>query len=182
MTTPASKLPAPNEHASFGFMSVIELPTLGHCGGLLTVSSIGRPIEFHCTSPVPVNRSQQIMYGQTYRGFLFCEQIGAALIDKVKQTPNFLLTYQPDLLPIGEIVDWPILLVEPKSTEAPFDGSGLQTFETENQRCWCVNLEQASVELARTHACRFAEKLPFDEPFERIAQAIEEAHAVIRAA
>ena len=77
---------------SFGFLTVVELPGIGHSGGLLIVSQIGRPIEFHCTAPVGANRAQEIMYGKTYNGFLYSDQIGTALVDKTKKRPHVFVT------------------------------------------------------------------------------------------
>jgi hypothetical protein len=73
----------------FGFITVVEVPELGFAGGMLVVSPQGRPIEFHCTPPVAENRTQKILYGQTYRGFLFCDQIAASIFEKSKARPQF---------------------------------------------------------------------------------------------
>ena len=182
MSKLAYTLPQPNTHATFGFINVIDLPTVGLCGGLLVVSHLGRPLEFHCTAPCPPNRAQQIMYGQTYRGFVFTDQIGAALIDSVKHVPSAYLTCSPEMLPISEIVDPPVVLAEISDAEKPFDGSGLPQFKVEQVQFSCVNLVQNQTNTLQGHIEKFHTKLPIDEPFERIAQAIEEAHAVLRAA
>jgi len=178
----AYTLPAPGAHATFGFINVIDLPTVGLCGGLLVVSHLGRPLEFHCTAPCPPNRAQQIMYGQTYRGFVFTDQIGAALVDSAKHVPSAYLTCSPEMLPIGELVDPPVVLAEISETEKPFDGSGLPQFKVDQIQFSCVNLAKDQTIALQGHIEKFHAKLPIDEPFERIAQAIEEAHAVLRAA
>lgn len=175
-------LPDQTTHATFGFIHVIDLPTVGLCGGLLIVSHLGRPLEFHCTAPCPPNRAQQIMYGETYRGFVFTDQIGAALVDSAKHLPSAYLTCSPDMLPIGELVDPPVVLAEILDTEKPFDGSGVPQFKLGDIQFSCVNLERTQTETLRWHIEKFHSKLPVDEPFERISQAIEEAHAVLRAA
>ena len=182
MSKLAYTLPQPDAHATFGFINVIDLPTVGLCGGLLVVSHLGRPLEFHCTAPCPPNRAQQIMYGQTYRGFVFTDQIGAALIDSVKHVPSAYLTCSPEMLPISEIVDPPVVLAEISDAEKPFDGSGLPQFKVEQVQFSCVNLAKDQTDTLQGHIEKFQAKLPIDEPFERIAQAIEEAHAVLRAA
>jgi len=175
-------LPDQTTHATFGFIHVIDLPSVGLCGGLLIVSHLGRPIEFHCTAPCPPNRAQQIMYGQTYRGFVFTDQIGAALVDSVKHLPAAYLTCLPDMLPIGQQVDPPVVLAEISDTEKPFDGSGLPQFKVQEIQFSCVNLARDQTKTLQGHIEKFHAKLPIDEPFERISQAIEEAHAVLRAA
>lgn len=185
-TEPNTFQPLPN--ATFGFLDVVELPSVGYCGGLLIVSQLGRPLEFHCTAPVAVNRAQQILYGQTYRGFLCTEQIAAALIDKAKHDPTTYLVSDPDLLPISEIVDPPVVMAEiNKDADNQFDGTGLKSFTVRDIHFWAVNTGAAShskISLETLVDCveRFHNKLPIDEPFERIACAIEEAHAVLRAA
>jgi hypothetical protein len=188
LSTNESNLFQPLANVTFGFLDVVELPSVGYCGGLLIVSQLGRPLEFHCTAPVVINRAQQILYGQTYRGFLCTEQIGAALIDKAKHVPTAYLISDPDLLPISEVVDPPVVMAGiKKAAGTEFDGVGLKSFAVQEQTYWAVNVHAASqakvsVEALADCVNRFHKKLPIDEPFERIACAIEEAHAVLRAA
>ena len=33
--------------AKYGFITIVDVPELGHAGGLLVLSPEGRPIEFH---------------------------------------------------------------------------------------------------------------------------------------
>ncbi len=167
---------------TFGFMTVVELPSLGHCGGLLVVSKIGRPIEFHCTAPVATNRAQQIMYGETYSGFLFSDQIGMALIDKARERPSIFLTDRSEMLPLTELIDNPLVFAEPVDSKGEFDGSGLEHFDLSGQSVYCVNYRGTKATAIAEGVQEFASRLPLDEPFERIRQAIEEAHSVLRAA
>ena len=167
---------------AFGFMTVIEVPSLGHCGGLLVVSRIGRPLEFHCTAPVGPNRAQEIMYGATYKEFLYSEQIGMALVHKTKTKPGLFLADCGDLLPISKLIDIPIILVEEKNAADPISGRGLENFTVKNQRICFVDSSLKQREWIRSSAELFARSVPLEEPFERIRQAIEEAHKVIRAA
>lgn len=171
-----------DSNSVFGFITVVELPSLGHCGGLLVVSNIGRPIEFHCTAPVGSNRAQEIMYGRTYQGYLFSDQIGMALVDKAKKQPTVLVTDCPDMLPISEQVDTPLILAEDKNVAEPFDGRGLKSFQVEKQPIYCVNTNADELDQLNRIVKGFTRVLPLDEPFERIRQAIEEAHKVMRAA
>ncbi|MEN0109860.1 MAG: hypothetical protein AAF805_03970, partial [Planctomycetota bacterium] len=55
-------------------------------GGLLTVCSRGRPLEFHVTEPIHPSRAEQILFGASLRPYLCGERIGAALLAKA-QTP-----------------------------------------------------------------------------------------------
>ena len=168
--------------ATYGFITVVELNGIGHCGGLLIVSQIGRPIEFHCTAPVTANRAQEIMYGKTYNGFLVADQIGMALVDKAKHQPTMFVTDCVDMLPITELIDAPLIFAEaPKSAE-PFDGQGLTSFQINHQPVYCINAKRSQVDSLENSLHKFTKMLPLDEPFERICQAIEEAHTGLRAA
>jgi len=163
-------------------MTVVELDSVGHCGGLLVVSQIGRPIEFHCTAPVATNRAQQIMYGQTYNGFLVADQIGMAMVDKVKSQPTMYVTDCVDMLPITELIDAPLIFADRELDETPFDGTGLAKFKIGNKPVYCVNAKADLVPYVEACITKFASMLPLDEPFERVCQAIEEAHIGVRAA
>jgi hypothetical protein len=167
---------------SFGFMTVVELPSLGHCGGLLVVSKIGRPIEFHCTAPVAINRAQQIMYGETYSGFLFSDQIGMALIEKTRERPSVFITDCEEMLPLTELIDNPLIFAESVDSKSDFDGSGLECFDLSGQPVYCLNRRGSEALSISQGVHEFTRRLPLDEPFERIRQAIEEAHSVLRAA
>ncbi|MFK7768903.1 MAG: hypothetical protein AB8B55_16905 [Mariniblastus sp.] len=168
---------------TFGFLTVVEVPVLGHCGGLLVVSKIGRPIEFHCTAPVASNRAEEIMYGKTYQGFLYSDQIGMALVDKAKHQPTIFVTDCPDMLPIAELIDQPLIFPESKESEnGAFDPRGLKKIEVSNQTIYCINAKLELLPSLQSETKRFVSTLPLEEPFERIRQAIDEAHAVVRAA
>lgn len=169
-------------NATFGFLTVVELASLGHCGGLLIVSQIGRPIEFHCTAPVASNRAQEIMYGKTYNGFLYSDQIGMALVDKAKHLPTLFVTDCEEVLPITELIDSPLIFAEGSQSQGTFDGVGLKSFELEKQKLYCVNANADQLDGIQTNVEAFARSLPLEEPFERIRLAIEEAHACVRAA
>ena len=168
--------------ATYGFITVVELNGIGHCGGLLIVSQIGRPIEFHCTAPVTSNRAQEIMYGKTYNGFLVADQIGMALVDKAKNQPTMFVTDCVDMLPITELIDAPLIFAQPSEEKEPFDGQGLTTFQINEQSVYCINASSGHVDALRTSLQAFTKMLPIDEPFERICRAIEEAHTGLRAA
>lgn len=167
---------------TYGFLSVVEIPSAGHCGGLLIVSQIGRPIEFHCTAPVATNRAQEIMYGQTYTGFICADQIGMSLVDKTKNQPTLFLTDCADALPLSELIDSPLVLVENSNVANPFDGQGLKKFTVKDHVAFCVNAQQDQLDSIEQCVKSFTRSLPIEEPFERIRQAIEEAHAGCRAA
>lgn len=80
------------DEPSFGFLSTLESPEYGHFGGYLIVSPLGRPLEFHCTSPVRPSRAQEILYGPTLQPYLIGEQISGALLAAAKLTPQLVFT------------------------------------------------------------------------------------------
>ena len=66
---------------NLGFLSIAEEPS-GFIGGYLVTNSWGRPLEFRISSAVQPNKVQQILYGETLRGYLCGEVIGKTLIEK----------------------------------------------------------------------------------------------------
>lgn len=167
----------------FGFITVVEVPELGFAGGMLVVSPQGRPIEFHCTPPVAENRTQKILYGQTYRGFLFCDQIASSIFEKSKSRPQLLITDRAELLALDKIDQTPVLLL---CSDAPPEDR-----PAENRvACFDVGGERVSAQIrddvllsSVKYACNeFTKSLPLVEPFERIRLAIDEAQAVSRQA
>ena len=83
---------------TLGFLTVVEHPQFGLCGGYLLLNFAGRPVEFHCTTPIKPNRAQEILYGPTLESFLYGEQIGRTLIQQGGQSP---LTVFTDREPAG---------------------------------------------------------------------------------
>ena len=67
-------------------------------------------------------------------------------------------------------------------TKSDFDGSGLECFDLSGQSVYCLNRRGSEALSISQGVHEFARRLQLDEPFERIRQAIEEAHSVLRAA
>ena len=162
-----------------GFITVVETPEIGFSGGLLIVNTLGRPIEFHCTAAVKINRAQKILYGKTYQGFLFCDQIAGSLIEHTRTQPQAYVTDCVDLLPLSESVESPVLLL-PEQPEVVTERKDLGHFQLQDRRFWFDNLEREQAEPMRGLCERFCDTLPIDEPLERIREAISEAQAVAR--
>ena len=78
---PNKAMPHENQsrETTFGYLSTVHTAEDGYFGGYLIISAIGRPLEFHCTSPVRPSRAQEILYGPTLQPYLMGEQIGAAV-------------------------------------------------------------------------------------------------------
>jgi hypothetical protein len=86
---------------TFGYLSAVRSPEYGCFGGYLVISSLGRPLEFHCTAPVQPTRAQEVLYGPTLELCLFGEQIRGSLLDAARIQPAVILTDQPAA--IGEV-------------------------------------------------------------------------------
>ncbi len=157
----------------YGFLSVAEIDRLGFCGGLLVLSTRGRPLEFHCTAPVNPNRAQQILYGRSLRPFIVCDQIGMTLIQKVSEKLCMILVDDAELSGLTELlVGTPVVRVY-RDGQSPDSWSG-QVLELEGQN---ISISDSADERCQSMLRRFLKHLPLTEPFDRIYQAIGEAHA-----
>ena len=145
--------------AIFGFYSVMELDEVGFCGGFLVLNEIGRPLEFHCTLPVKPERSQQILYGKSLRNFLYSEHIGPPLVHKARNRATIVLVNQSESIELGRHIEAEVALVTPRENDTP-------------------EILGANVNVAAR--CRQAAGFDLQEPFERIAAAIDEANSVTR--
>ncbi len=162
---------------TLAFLSVRRYDNLGCCGGLLLVNTKGRPLEFHCTSPVLPSRTQTILFGRTLDEFVFCEQIAQALIAQLNQRPVAILTNTPELERLVGATEHNLIFLESKSSERwslaaawdwEFDGRAARLW----QGTTVATTEPTELEpILRS----FHNRVPIDEPFERIALALDEA-------
>ena len=160
------------------YLSARTIEGLGAVGGLLLVNQTGRPVEFHCTSPVTTTRTQEILFGQTLDRYLFCEQIARALADELKQKPTFFLTNVSELIEFRSQIETPVVYVR-KIENGGQEPAHPPQFEIDGRAVYLMHGAQ-SVDGLETSLRAFHRTVPIDEPFERIAQALEEAHAVAR--
>ena len=169
---------------SFGFLDVHFSEHLGFAGGLLLVNQEARPLEFHCTTPVPLNRTEKILYGATYKSHVCCDLIGATLIEKSSTAPELLLVEQPELMELAGRIASPILLL----AESCYCDSGLHDVQYPEMLIDGVEVQVLTkdieqFEFVRAACERFTSSVSLDEPFERIRSAIREAHqSAIKAA
>jgi hypothetical protein len=176
--------PITNATATYGFISVREFEGAGFCGGLLIVSHLGRPIEFHCSAPVIPNRAQQILYGQTYPTYLLCEQIGLALIQKAKVSPQLFLANQVELLALNSMISTPVVALGGAEKEKDRPALQAALISYDQLQLWyqpCVARDpELCLRTINSLLEGFTKTLTLDEPFERIDKAIEEAQAIAR--
>ena len=187
--------------SALGFLTVIEHPEHGLFGGYLVLDRAGRPLEFHCTTPVKPNRAQQILYGPTLEPYLFGEQIGQALLSKAAVEPLFVCTDRRPAMAVRDYVEVPVALLLPsEETASPEIGppSDPQPVDGPTGGVWRLDAPHAAgprltgFRLGRNRLAvpahydderqlivdRFghlAESFDLIEPFVRIREAIEEA-------
>lgn len=102
---------SPSCATTFGYLTCVQSPDHGCFGGYLVVSELGRPLEFHCTSPVRPSRAQEILYGPTLQPYLIGEQIGGSLLDAAKLSPRLILTDRAAMAVIRSRMDVPMVIV-----------------------------------------------------------------------
>ena len=170
---------ANQSESRLGFITVVETPEIGFSGGLLIVNTLGRPIEFHCTAAVKINRAQKILYGRTYQSFLFCDQIAASLLEHTRTQPQAYVTDCVELMPLTESVESPVLLL-PNHPDTITEREDLSHFQLDERRVWFGSSEREQAEPIRGVCQRLCDTLSIEEPLDRIREAISEAQAVAR--
>ena len=186
---------------NWGFLTVTENQRFGLIGGYLVLNHLGRPLEFHCTTPVRANRAQEILYGTTLNAFLYGEQIAQTLIKRAKVKPCAVLTDCLQVLTVQEFVEMPICYINREALESEKqlaiyvseknDASSenhdvldpipySSTFRWSKQsigRYQLVLPELVSCPVSETadELKNVSSTIDFLEPFERIRLAIEEA-------
>lgn len=174
---------------ALGFLSVVEAPQGGVVGALLVLNPKGRPLEFHCTSPVQPNRSQAILYGSTLRPFLWGEQIGVTLLNRARGRLSVTFADAPELLAARDHWSFPLLYLFPKVQVVPDRGEGLAGEpptgpvdpwqEAMEVQCW----QGTTCGVESRHASDLSSallllagwpRLDLYEPFQRLRDAIDE--------
>ena len=166
-----------NKESLIGFLSVIELREEVLIGGYLILNSKGRPVEFHCTSPVQPNRAQQILYGTALRPYLCGERIGQALVRQSKQRPELVCVDVADAIDLREHVSMPIILLTGGVDDNDSDDSSLPNLFRIVLGSTVARIHPADQD--RRSAIESAwsqfENIDLEEPFGRIYEAIREA-------
>lgn len=165
--------------AALGFLTVTEHAELGLFGGYLVLNAAGRPLEFHCTSPVKPNRAQEILYGPTLRPYLFGEQIGQTLIAKAKNEVALVCTDLAACLAAREFSERPLLLIQAKENADHEVVLGSRFKLGKNELATATNFN-ADEQAAREFHAQLHEAIDLLEPFVRIREALEEAQKSVR--
>lgn len=182
---------------TLGFLSVVEHTPGALFGGLLVLNLAGRPLEFHCTAPVKANRAQEILYGPTLKPYLYGEQIGGALLAKLKTPALAICTDSEHVLSLRDHADIPVILIPPVGKE---EAAGMESSSAYGSvaaqvavappHIRSIKLGSYEVAVSASHEadCAVLEQLwreksidlDLNEPFTRIHEAIEEAHGVAK--
>ena len=179
-----------------GYLSFVTLPGAGIVGGLLLVNDRARPVEFHCTTPMPMSRVNEILYGATHREALVSDQLGKALVKQAlqstkntKRSIELLVTDDVDALELRPQIALPVTLLasdelgvqesESNSAERNNDSDTLRTewsFEI-GSHCFTNTADYPQDrEVIRDCLSKLGSTWDLAEPFERIRDAINEAH------
>ncbi len=179
---------------ALGFATVCDLAGRGLVGGYLLLNAAGRPLEFHCTAPVRPSRAQEILYGPTLQPFLYGEQIGRALLEKTSAKPVAVFVDMEAMLAAQAFVEAPLAVVCAGEAGEGSDGDLVAkdslasvakvSFGPPKFHCFRLNGCKIALPAARQgDEATIVERLSslaaaFDlaEPFERIREAVGEAH------
>lgn len=188
-----------NSLPAFGFLTVVEHPGHGFFGGYLVLSDLGRPLEFHCSTPILPTQAQRILYGSTLRSYLLGEIIGQTLVRKAQLPVLAVLTDLEDMLSLGLVWEGVLAWVtcEPEatsSTNIPMFASSCVSDDTDRlAEAGSPSLEMMGFRLRGSETCSWEPKqlraalaplvshVELTEPFERIREAIHEAQRVTSA-
>jgi hypothetical protein len=167
----------PTDPPLFGYLTVVDDPDHGACGGYLIINQQGRPVEFHCTAAVAPSRAQQILYGPTLRASLYGEQIGPALIAKAKSPVAVVLVNQAECLELQSYSGQQVVLIaEDASKSSDTDFRQLLMFPELREETRSAS--RVVGEVCESLLKMLAESIDISEPFERIREAIYEAQQI----
>lgn len=177
---PEASQPTP----AFGFLTAVEDARHGFFGGYLVLSERGRPLEFHCSTPVLASQAQQILYGATLRPYLLGELIGETLVAKSQLPVQAVLTDLEEMQSLALLRSEAIAWLRPNETTSALPPS------PSDDRLAAPELTLGNYRLSGSTTCHWqadwlrdtlaplAAHVDLVEPFERIREAIREAQRV----
>ncbi len=177
--------------ATIGFLSVRQHHEHGYFGGYLIVNQLARPLEFHCTLPVKPSRAQALLYGPTIHDFVCGEQIAKALIVKAKLKPDLVITDSVACLAASQVCDIPLVQL---TGELPAIAAGERLslpassavpqhkFEAEGQTFAALADSRVTQPTLVALLSQLSDNFDLAEPFQRVLEALLEAHPIAKAA
>lgn len=169
---------------TLGFCTVRSHPEHGYFGGYLILNTHARPLEFHCTLPVKPSRAQEILYGATLGDFVCGEQIAKALTSKAKLTPQIILTDCTAVLALSRVSDLMVACVPASSSSnvPTSDASRTKNIKLADHSLTILRDDLQTESKLRDLWQQLDVSLDITEPFQRIAEALLEAHPIMKAA
>lgn len=176
--------------AMLGFLTVRHHADHGYFGGYLIVNRIARPLEFHCTMPVKPSRAQALLYGPTIDDFVCGEQIAKALTTKAKLKPQLVLTDCSSVLAMSLVSELAVArLVHDELSQSVASGLRLPQSNTGGANIRCHDGEFQVPEASKltqdslqSILDELSDNFELTEPFQRVSEALMEAHPTTKAA
>lgn len=173
---------------TLGFCTVRAHAEHGFFGGYLILNTHARPLEFHCTLPVKPSRAQEILYGKTLPDFVCGEQIAKALTSKAKLMPQLVLTDCSAVLALSRVSDVMVACLSASTNSASAanipaaDGERLRTIKLGAHSATILRDDMHTEERLRQLWQALDVTMDICEPFQRIEEALVEAHPIMKAA
>ncbi|MEM7558640.1 MAG: hypothetical protein AAF394_05925 [Planctomycetota bacterium] len=173
-----------------GFLSVRQHTEHGFFGGYLLLNHLARPLEFHCTLPVKPTRAQALLYGHTLNDFVCGEQIARALVQKAKVKPSVIFTDSHPVLALQQISSESVFFLrtdrgvggqEASALIQPASKLPLAPLQAD-PRLQMLDDESKRKGGAEKILSQLRDDFDMEEPFQRIVEALLEAHPIARAA
>ena len=174
-------MPTDDAKVTIGYYTVTHDDRMGWTGGLLILNGIGRPLEFQCTLPVRPSRAHEILYGPTLRTHLISEVIGPLLISKSRTPLSILCCDQPESLALESHTKSPIALVceAAEEEEGPDTDQMLSTYGSVEVAGSQFSVAPEQIDAVQRLSTQLSDLPDAVEPFQRIREAIQEAHSQI---
>ncbi|NOY29399.1 MAG: hypothetical protein GXP28_04250 [Planctomycetes bacterium] len=172
-----------NPLSAFGFLTVLEDSKHGFFGGYLVLSDLGRPLEFHCSTPVLPNEAQKILYGASLRPYVLGEIIGQTLVAKGQLAVQAVITDLEEMLSLALFRDETVVCLaasEEDSEATPSENSQptIPKLAIGNYRLFGTSTCTWQPEPLRESLAPLCSHVDLSEPFQRIREAICEAQRI----
>lgn len=185
------------EQDKFAFLTVRHSDSIGYFGGLLTINTLGRPSEFHCSLPLKPSRAQIILYGDTLNDFFVGELIAHAIVSKIRHPVCAIFTDLVSVLGLRRINSTPIACIAEESNErGGTESTSIEMMvkppESQIQTLSDFRLDETRLSVLPEFASdattiqniwkRTQPQFSMREPFARILEALKEANPAAKAA
>lgn len=140
--------------------------------------------------PVKPARAQQVLYGPTIDDFICGEQIAKALVTKAKLKPRIVLTDCAPVLAVSIVSDIEAVMLdletqptsEASLLERPHSQAACNRLELRDQAFLLPSQSKVTESQLDKLLSQLAPNFELAEPFQRIEEALLEAHPIAKAA